>query len=391
MHAETLAIGSELLLGEVIDTNSSAIAKRLRSIGLPLRHSSAVGDDLAGIVAAIRHGLARSDVVIITGGLGPTVDDLTREAAAQATGMPLVFDANLLAQIEDRFRRLGQAMADNNRRQAFRPQGAIPIENRVGTAPAFIVEQDGHAIICLPGVPREMEWLMDQAVLPWLRQRFNLQGVIKSRAVKLSGIGESAVDREVGDWEKLVNPAVGLNAYPGLVVIRITATADSEDEADRLIAPVEASVRERLGQHVFGADSDTLEGVVLAALRLCGETVATIEAGTGGRLAGKLADADPAGGVFAGGTVVGQADADDPVRLARQAARAAGAAWGLACAMERDGGQIGLVMGLWHEARQEQWRRGFAGHAALAPEWAANLALNALRLAINPPASNLPA
>jgi len=382
MHAEIIAIGSELLLGEIIDTNSAAIAKKLQTVGLPLRHISIVGDDLERIVAAIRLGLARSDLVITTGGLGPTVDDLTRQAMALAVDRPLVFDEALLAQVEERFRRLGRTMTPNNRQQAYRPQGSAVIENPVGTAPCFIVEANGHAAICLPGVPREMDYLMDGAVLPFVRRRFGLAGIIKSRALKISGVGESVVDEHVGDLEKLANPAVGLNAQAGVIVIRITATAASEEEADRLIAPVEASVRERLGGLVFGADGDTLEGVVLAGLDRRGETLAVLEAGTEGRLAGKLAAAGRNRHAFAGGRILASAPATDVADLAQQAANEAGADWGLACAVDGADGQAQISMALWRGGKAGQWRRGFGGHPALAAEWSANMALDALRKAI---------
>jgi len=383
MHAEIISIGSEILLGELVDTNSAAIAKKLQAIGMPLRHISAVGDDLALVVAAIRQGLARSDVLITTGGLGPTVDDLTREAMAQAVAKPLVFDEALLAQIEARFRRFGRTMSDNNRRQAYRPEGSQVIENPVGTAPCFIVEQPGRIAICLPGVPREMEYLMDAAVLPFLRQRLQLTGIIKSRALKVAGMGESLVDEQVGDLEALVNPAVGLNAQAGVVLIRVTATAGSVEAADRLIAPVEAAIRERLGESVFGADADTLEAVVLAELGRRGATLAVLESGSGGRLAGKLAAADLGAGVFAGGRIIAGLALADMAALARQAADEAQADWGLACAIVAVDGEARLGVGVYGPARVEQqaWR-GFGGHPGLAPEWLSNLALDSLRKAL---------
>jgi nicotinamide-nucleotide amidase len=379
MHAEIIAIGSEILLGEIIDTNSAAIAKKLQTIGLPLHYTSTVGDHLDRLVAVIQRGMARSDLVITTGGLGPTVDDMTREAMARAVGKPLVFDEALLAQIEDRFRQWGRAMTANNRLQAYRPEGSTAIENPVGTAPSFIVEQEGTVAICLPGVPREMDYLLDHAVLPFLRQRFKLTGIIKSRTLKTSGAGEAQVDAQVGDLEKLENPAVGLNAHSGVVDIRITATAASEEEADSLIAPVEQTVRERLGQLVFGSDTDTLEGVVLAELTSRGEALAVVESGTGGRLAGKLALAKQAKGAFAGGEILTLTQPADLIELARLASHHAHSDWGLACVVAEEGGEIQLGVGLWNAQHRKQWRRGFGGHPALAPEWSANAALDALR------------
>ncbi|HKZ69923.1 MAG TPA: CinA family nicotinamide mononucleotide deamidase-related protein, partial [Anaerolineales bacterium] len=255
MHAEIIAIGAEILLGEIVDTNSALISKKLQGIGMPLHYTSTVGDDLDRITAVIRHALSRSDIVITTGGLGPTVDDMTREGIARATGRPLIFDESLLNQIEERFQRWGRKMTENNRQQAYRPEGSLVIENPVGTAPSFIVDLGDRVTVSLPGVPREMEYLMDNAVLPYLRKRFALTGIIKSRDVKVSGLGESMVDEKVSDLEKLTNPTVGLNAKSGVVIIRITATAASEAEADRLIAAVERTARERLGDAIFGVGS----------------------------------------------------------------------------------------------------------------------------------------
>jgi hypothetical protein len=286
----------------------------------------------------------------------------------------------LLEQIEARFRRFGRAMSENNRLQAYCPEGSIPVENPVGTAPCFIVEHAGHAAISLPGVPREMEYLLDHAVLPFARRRFQLNGTIKSRALKISGVGESQVDALVGDLEKLENPAVGLNAQAGVVIIRITATTDDVETADRLIAPVEAAVRERLGSLIFGADEDTLESVVLAELRRRGESLAILESGTAGRLSGKLAVAEQASGCFMGGRILGEPGSLDMLGLARQAAFEARADWGLAVAVFD--GEGGCAGGLWDGRQGSQWRRGFGGHPALAAEWAANLALDVLRKAL---------
>src|SRR5512141_1707876 len=164
MHAEIIATGSELLLGEVVDTNSAFIARRLREIGLNLFYKTVVGDNEQRMIEALTIALNRSDVIITTGGLGPTIDDVTRPAVAKAVGRELVFRDDLLEQIRARFRAYGVPMGENNRRQAYIPQAAIPIENPVGTAPSFIVEHHEHLIISLPGVPREMEYLMEHAV-----------------------------------------------------------------------------------------------------------------------------------------------------------------------------------------------------------------------------------
>src|SRR5512147_721212 len=185
MHAEIIATGSELLLGEVVDTNSTYIARRLREIGLNLYFKTVVGDNEQRMEEALRIALNRSDVIITTGGLGPTVDDVTRPAVARAVKRELIFSEELLAQIQARFRAYGSPqgapIGENNRRQAYLPQDAIPIENPVGTAPCFIVEQGDQLIISLPGVPREMEYLTDHVVLPYLKDKLRLTDVILIR------------------------------------------------------------------------------------------------------------------------------------------------------------------------------------------------------------------
>jgi len=380
MHAEIIAIGTEILLGEIVDTNSATIAKKLQSIGLPLHYTSTVGDDMGRIVSVLQHALSRSTILITTGGLGPTVDDLTREAIAQATARPLIFDEKLLAQIEERFKRWGRTMTANNKQQAYRPQDSIPIENPVGTAPSFIVDLGDRVTISLPGVPREMEYLMDNAVLPFLRQRFNLTGLIKSRELKISGTGESMVDERIGELEKLANPTVGLNAKSGVIIVRITASAQNETEADKLIAGVERTARDRLGDWVFGADADTLEGVVLAKLAERGQTLAVIETGTGGRLAGKLAEADKGRGVFRGGQVKASSEVSDAIEsVARSAAHASNASWGVACTIQTEGKDMAVTVGVWSASKTHHWQRGFGSHPGLAPEWAANMALDTVR------------
>ncbi len=233
MHAEIIATGSELLLGEVVDTNSTYIARQLRDIGLNLYFKTVVGDNEARMVEALSIALNRSDVIITTGGLGPTVDDVTRPAVARAVDRALVFRADLLDQIQARFRAYGVPMGENNRRQAYVPDGATPIENPVGTAPAFSVEHNGHIIISLPGVPREMEYLIEHAVLPYLKDKLALTDVIVIRTLHTVGQGESRIDEAIGDLETAANPTVGLSAKAGQVDIRIAAKATTRTEGKR--------------------------------------------------------------------------------------------------------------------------------------------------------------
>jgi len=303
MHAEIVVTGSEILLGKLVDTNSAYIANQLAPLGIPLQFITAVGDDEARVTEALRIALGRAPLIITTGGLGPTVDDVTREAVAAATGHPLVFHAELLEQIDAFFRRLGREMSPNNRKQAFLPEGALPIENPVGTAPAYIVETEAGAVISLPGVPREMHYMLEHSVLPYLRGRLGAGQVMRSRTLHTAGMGESVLDGTLGDeLLRCANPLVGLNARAGQVDVRLTATGPDDAACQALIAPLEAEIRGKLGGAVFGAEEESLEGVVLARLAAQGLTLATAEAGTRGQLAGRLAGA-PGVATYLGGLV----------------------------------------------------------------------------------------
>jgi nicotinamide-nucleotide amidase len=307
--AEIISIGTELLLGEIVDTNAQYIARKLRDAGIDLYRKTTVGDNSRRIAEAVRGALQRCDIVITTGGLGPTVDDPTREAIALAMGVDTEFRPELWDQIQARFRRFGRPPTENNKRQAYVPKNALAIENPVGTAPAFLVEQNGQTVISLPGVPREMEYLLDNAVLPYLREGYRLTGVIKARILHTAGAGESQIDDLIGDLETLKNPTVGLAAHSGQVDVRITAKADSEEQADQLIAGVEAEVSTRLGAWIYGADQDTLEDMALKSINSKGWTLAVVEAGLEGELVKRLAGASnhPALGsrsVFRGGEVL---------------------------------------------------------------------------------------
>lgn len=293
MSAEIVVTGTELLLGEIVDTNSTMLSRMLRDIGVDLYYKSTVGDNHERMVKVLNIALDRSDVVLVSGGLGPTVDDVTRQAVADATGRSLVFRQDLLDQIAARFARFGRPMTENNRRQAYVPEGAIVIENPVGTAPAFIVEDARGVVICLPGVPRELEYLMKQRVIPYLEERMGDKAVIKAKVLSTCVIGESQIDALIGDLMTGGNPTVGLAAHPGQVDVRITAKATSEAEADRLIEPLEAEIRARLGSAIFSQAAETLEGVVLRLLAGQGKTLALVDSVTGGEVAGRLRSGSP--------------------------------------------------------------------------------------------------
>lgn len=281
VHAEVITTGTELLLGEIVNTNAAYLAQQLAHIGLDLYYQTTVGDNETRISAAIKLAMQRSDVIITTGGLGPTVDDVTRQAVARATARELILEPRLLKQIQCFFEKRGRQMGENNQRQAYVPRGAIIIENPVGTAPAFIVETESAAIVALPGVPYEMRHLTETRVLPYLRHKLGLTGVIKSKVLRTCGIGESRVDQLVGDLMRQSNPTVGLAAHPGQTDVRITAKADGESAADALIARTEAQLRTRLGDFVYGTDRQTLEAATVQLLREQAKTIALAETNLG--------------------------------------------------------------------------------------------------------------
>jgi nicotinamide-nucleotide amidase len=267
MNVEIVAIGTEILLGEIVDTNSAYITRQLRDIGVNVYYLTTVGDNLERIAGAIRIALGRADVVITTGGLGPTVDDMTRQAVANATDRALEFRPELFEDIRERFRQFGARMSENNRVQAYIPARSIPVHNRLGTAPCFIVESDQGTVISLPGVPREMKDLMQVTVLPYLRERTGGKGIIKALVLRTAGIGESQVDDRIADLETWSNPTVGLAAHTGQTDVRVTARADSEAEADALIAQAETIIRERVGEYIYGTGSAPLEEAFVGLLR----------------------------------------------------------------------------------------------------------------------------
>ena len=303
MQAEIITIGTELLLGQIVDTNAAYLAKELAAIGFNVFRSTTIGDNQDRIADAVRCALDTCDLVITSGGIGPTVDDKTRVAVAAATDRDLVFDQSLLDDIKAFFDKRGWELGENNPRQAFIPQDAIPIHNPVGTAPGFIVEQDHRFVISLPGVPRELYYLMEHSVLPFIHQEFGLDTVIDMRVLRTSGAGESLIDRLVADLEESENPTVGLLAYPGAVDIRITAKARNKEEARVLLDKMEKQLRNRLGNMVYGLDDATIEGGIVELLLERGLTLAILETNTGGTLACRLT-AVPHGFEVLGGTLV---------------------------------------------------------------------------------------
>ena len=287
---EIITIGSELLLGQIMDTNTAYLAQELGRIGVTTRFRTSVGDRLEEISQVIRSGVERCDMVMTTGGLGPTLDDLTREAVARVAGVDLEFKQDLMVLIEEFFQRAGYKMPENNRKQAYVPTGSQVVLNPVGTAPCFIAEAEGKPVICLPGVPRELKYLWDREISSWIRKRFGLSNEkVTYKVLKLVGLGESVVDRLIGDLMGVgKNPEVGLLASSGEIKIRITATARGDKGTEGLIRPVEKEIRSRLGKKIFGMDDETLEGVIDSLLIQKGLTLATLETFTAGIAAQRL-------------------------------------------------------------------------------------------------------
>lgn len=375
--AEIITIGTELLLGETVDTNTRTIAQALRHAGINLFRTATIGDNKERIAEIIQEAMERAEIIITTGGLGPTVDDPTREAVALAIGAENEFRSDLWEQIQERFQRYGQTPTENNRRQAYVPQGALAIENDLGTAPAFIVETDRHAVIALPGVPREMEYLLGEKILPYLRERFDLRGMIKTRLLHTSGVGESTLDNQISDLERLGNPTVGLAAHAGQVDIRITAKADSEPEADALIQTVESDIRQRIGDWIYGADDDTLQSIALEAVARHDWKLAAAEANLGGRLLRRLTGANE---TFAGGELVSHLDSTEELaQLVQDACQKYNAQVGLGVTLIQGEKQQTIYLYLQTPDRKEEIERTYGGPPQLAPLWATNTGLHLLR------------
>jgi nicotinamide-nucleotide amidase len=281
--AEIITIGTEILLGEIQDTNTSFLARQLMSSGIDLFRTHTIGDNPERIAQTVRDSLKRADIVITTGGLGPTVDDPTREAVALAVNRPLIFHPGLWEEIRRYYDRIGRIPPENNKRQAYMPDCAQPIHNPIGTAPGFVVQVENSVVISVPGVPKEMEYLTLNFILPYLKMHFTSRMIIKSRTVHVSGMGESQLDMIIGELEKLSNPTVGLLAKPGQIDIRVAAKADSDQNADDMILRVIDQLHDLLGVNIYGFDQDNLIDVIANLLRSY-KPIVIIDSGLNGEL-----------------------------------------------------------------------------------------------------------
>ncbi len=351
MTAEVLCVGSELLLGNITNGNARWIAEQLAALGVPHQRQMVVGDNRERLMAEVRQAAGRCRVLITTGGLGPTPDDLTTEAIAAAFGTPLVEHPEIWAEIQARLSARGRICSPSNRRQAFLPEGAAVLPNPTGTAPGMIWSPvPGFTVLTFPGVPSEMKAMWQQTAAPWLRQSGLAAGVFASRMLRFWGVSESALAEEMADLLEQANPTVAPYAGAGEVKLRITARAEHQADAEALLLPVEREIRRRTGQSCFGVDEQSLAEVVLQQLRLRGQTVAVAESCTGGGLGAALAAVPGASDVFLGGVIAyangvkqgllgvpaellqAHGAVSDPVAqaMAEGARRATGADWGLA-------------------------------------------------------------
>ncbi len=289
MKCEIIAVGTELLLGNIANTNAQYLSQKLADLGIDVYYHVAVGDNLQRLSNTIKEGLLRSDLIITSGGLGPTVDDLTKEGVADALGLRLLPDEATIRKIEGMFKAMGRTMTENNVKQGYIPEGATILENDNGTAPGVLVEKDGKTVIMLPGPPKELYPMFEDKVLPFLRTKVN--STIRSRMLRVIGVGESSAEDMLKEiFNTQTNPTIAPYAKDGEVHLRITAKADTAEEADFMIDGMEVRVREILGENIYGYDEETLEEVVVKLLQQKNMTLALAESCTGGLVANRITD-----------------------------------------------------------------------------------------------------
>lgn len=413
MRAELLAVGDELLYGDIVNGNAAFLGRELADVGITVTHSVVVGDQIDVIADAVRSALSRADAVLLTGGLGPTQDDLTREALAVAAGVELRRDDFLESQLRRRFRELRRNVPDMNYRQADLPEGADPLPNENGTAPGLRLQLLGGVAYALPGVPHEMHAMFTGSVLPDLLRRSGEPAVVVHRVLRTAGMWESAVAQAMApEVERLAaagvgNPTIAFLASGGQTRVRISARAANRREASALIEPIERFGREALGAGLYGMDDDTLEGVVHRLLLERGETVAVAESLTGGQLAARLTDTAGASDTFRGGVIAYTAELKDAllgtaavargavteetaVRMATGVRERLGATWGLATTgvagpTESEGQPVGtLYLGLAGPDGTQARHVQLPGDRALVRTLSVVQALDLLRRTLSP-------
>jgi len=304
MICELIFTGTELLLGQILNTNAQVIERALSALGIDVYHQITVGDNLQRCAAAIQQAAGRADIIIVGGGLGPTEDDVSREALAQACGLELVQDEQALQMVRRFFDQKGIPFTGNNLKQALVPAGGRAVDNPIGTAPGIMVEDAGKTYLLLPGPPMEFNLMVKEQIIPILRSQLGGQvGVIKSRVLKFCGIGESLLDEKLSGLLNSSNPTVAPTAKFSEVHLRITAKAQLESATEAMIADMESEIHKRLGAYFFGADDDTLPEVITELLCNQGQTIAVFENFTGGQLSYALSSVNGAEHTFAAGLI----------------------------------------------------------------------------------------
>ena len=384
MRAEVIAIGDELTSGQRLDTNSQWLSQRLEDLGVETMFHTTVGDDLPANVEVFRAAIARADVVVATGGLGPTADDLTREAIAEATGVDLVRDPATVEHIRQLFVSRGRTMPERNERQADFPRGSVAILNPNGTAPGVQMEvaREGRGpsrLFALPGVPAEMHEMWEATVAPAIAAAMPDRRVIRHRRLKCFGVGESHLEAMLPDLiRRGREPRVGITVSGATITLRVTASAPDEKAAYTAIDPTLQVIREQLGVLVFGEEDDELQHAVARLLAAEGKSIATAETWSEGLVAGWLVGVGFAADSRVGGQpVVGEAAASD---LAGEMMRTAGADFGLVIGTPNAGDPGELAIALAHSSGVRTKQLPLVGHPSIHKPRAAKAALNLLRL-----------
>ena len=302
MKCEIIAVGTELLLGNIVNTNAQYLSQKMADLGIDVFYQISVGDNMQRLSETIKTSLERSDIIVTCGGLGPTADDMTKEGVSEALGLKLLPDNASIKKIEGMFKLMNRPMTENNIKQGYIPEGATILENDNGTAPGVIVEKEGKIVIMLPGPPRELHPMFENKVLPYLRTKVN--SVIRSRMLRVIGIGESTIEDMLKEiFKNQTNPTIAPYAKEGEVHLRITAKRDTAEEADRLIAEMEKRVKSILGENIYGYDEESLEEAVLKLLQEKKMTLSLAESCSGGLIANRLTDIPGASASFMGGIV----------------------------------------------------------------------------------------
>lgn len=409
MNAEILAVGTEILLGDIVNTNSQYIARELADLGVGVYYQTVVGDNPERMKRAMYEAFSRADIVITTGGLGPTADDLTKEMGAEYFDKKLILDERSLKRLKNFFNKLNKTMTDNNVKQAYVPEGSIVMYNQNGTAPGIIIEEDGKILIMLPGPPKEMVPMFDEQVKPFLKSK--QEYTLVSRVLRVSELGESTMESMVRDIiDESSNPTVAPYAKNNESLLRITARAESNEEAERLIEPVADEIYRRLGDNIYAEGETNISQVVAKALLESGKTISVSESCTGGLLASAFIDNSGISEVFMEGAVTysneakmnrlgvkketldsfGAVSEQVAMEMAEGIAKTAGTNIGMSTTgvAGPDGGTeekpVGLVyIGLYIDGKVVAKKFNFAGSRERIRSRAVAAALNWLRLELN--------